>query len=258
VEEFHKLWERQVLICRTEGQPYYVTYNKPHHMKQYLSYALGLCVTVALVPALVELLHRCYPAFSPLADNLSAFYHFFYMLGGLGGGFSGILLTVLLYKERQAAKAIQKAAATDSVWQRSDLHLQSRSALYHVFHAWSLQDFSLLVDVATDDFLKEMAAWGQPPSCLDPHLVNSVEVTETKIVACDDYLDDEKDSYTSLISGFFLSPKNQQAVGYVEVDKTPFKLTCTFIRVDSGWRLNEMNDHITLGSMLALSSTSES
>ena len=147
----------------------------------------------------------------------------------LGSVLTALSLTYgiyLLRREKRAAQLLATAADKDIIWDPEALQLQVRMMFYKVRAALENKDLSGLKDYTTAVFLNSFQ------ETVDKVRTDiSPEMTEARIVCCQDLKDNDEDKFVGYISGVM-----------TDVLKTEFSEMYYFVRQNNYWLLDRI-DH---------------
>ena len=132
-------------------------------------------------------------------------------LGITASIFSGVIAIIIIYKSKNADRLLQKAAARDAIWNEENLKVQTRAVFYKVLIAWNNEDASLVKEYVTDDYLqffKKRLATKTEANVTD--ILNSIDISETRIICCQDFLNNEKDKFVGYLTWNFSNDNNEE------------------------------------------------
>ena len=154
---------------------------------------------------------------------------------------SALVLATVLYKELRAKKILRKAVVRDGIWDENELKVTARGMFYKIQYALAEFDMTNLKDYLTTEFLLMFTSEVQKLRATNRKIeVDSIDITETRIVCSRDFLNNDKDRFVAYIKGnLTLDSKSK---GFEEMYH--------FIRNDNDWLLNKINGYIRLIDIL--------
>ncbi len=153
------------------------------------------------------------------------------------GGYVLIIVSILLacivfYKEYRAKKILSSAVRKDPIWDLNELKIGARSVFYRVHNALVNQDPLSMKDYSTEGFYKLFSKKIATLKGKESSPADNANIEETRIVCCQDYLNNEKDKYVAYIKGNFTD--DSTILNFSEMYH--------FVRVGNDWLLNDI-DH---------------
>jgi predicted lipid-binding transport protein (Tim44 family) len=169
--------------------------------------------------------------------------------------FSSIVTGLVLYKDLTSARVLQKAEARDPIWDDGQMKIETRRAFYQVQYALMKKDPDSLKDSLTSEFLSSLKK-----DLLDgkiqygPTDIASIDISETHIICCQDFLDNNKDKFVSYIKGTLSDSsanKNiDQNSGNEELPDWDFEEMYHFVRKDNSWLLDGITGKTKIFNLL--------
>src|SRR6185437_5906871 len=214
------------------------------NLKKLLQFFIVATVTMFLFPTILRLVGMENYDFR----NISSLLIF---LGITASIFSGVIAVIIIYKSKKADRLLQKAAARDGIWDEENLKVQTRAVFYKVLTAWNNEDASLMKEYVTDDyfqFFKKRLATKTEAKVTD--ILNSIDISETRIICCQDFLNNEKDRFVGYLTWNFANDNNDEdddSEGSVSIEwgnrqndvPAQFSEMYHFIRDGNDWLLNK-------------------
>jgi hypothetical protein len=218
---------------------------------KYLRTTFFVSIGFFLIPMLVFLLSNAGPEFQPLVSFFDTYDKLNYIItaiSGFFGGTSGILLIILQNKERKTSSVIQNAQEMDNFWSEQQIKISSRAIFYSLHDCFLKGNYADVKRFVTPEFYQELVKHNSGDSQIGSELINPVDITETKIIAANDYPSDCNDSVSVLFSGYFIRPEEgvNSEVSSFPVTKKAFKIICNFKRLDQSWKLDSVDDTAAL------------
>lgn len=167
------------------------------------------------------------------------------------GSFTGFITTVLLWKSKLSNKILSRILPTDSFWNINDMKYNARRVFYNMSEAWENHDMERVKNYVTIELYKDYSAkLAKMKERKEKNIISSVDITETRIIGCEDYKDNSKDRYIAYIKGTILDYTILEDTG--EIIKNPkkeiedFSDTYHFIRVKNQWVLEKIDNSVSI------------
>jgi hypothetical protein len=171
--------------------------------------------------------------------------------------FSSIITGLILYKEYRSRRILRKAAATDALWNEETLKVHARSVIYKVGYAIDNGDVTNLKDLLTPEFLvsfqKQIDHYKARQRA---NSINSIDITETTIICCRDYLNNDKDRFVAYAQGTLTESVTDQNPSE-ELPKKEFSEMYYFDRSGNDWLLDKIVGNNRLVNLLLLTNLHE-
>ena len=174
---------------------------------------------------------------------------------------SGVIGVIIIYKSRNAERLLRQASTRDMIWNEESLKIQTRSVFYKVLTAWNNDDATLIKEYVTDDyfqFFETRLTTKKEARVTD--ILNSIDILETRIICCQDFVNNEEDKFVGYISWKFSNNNNQEqdSEGAVEIhwgnkrnnDPPHFSEIYHFVRVANNWLLSKSDDKLGFWNLL--------
>ena len=225
------------------------------NLKKLLQFFIVATVSIFLFPTILRLVGMETYDF----ENISNLLIFLDITASI---FSGVIAIIIIYKSKNADRLLQKAAARDAVWNEENLKVQTRAVFYKVLTAWNNEDASLVEEYVTDDYLqffKKRLATKTEANVTD--ILNSIDISETRIICCQDFLNNEKDKFVGYLTWNFSNDNNEEdddSEGSVSIEwgsrqndiPEQFSEMYHFIRHRNDWLLNKSDDNVGFWNLL--------
>lgn len=228
-------------------------------MKEFLRYILIICMSFAFLPIVIGSLRELGAPFIMIADFIEAYARIIWYITAFFGGSSGLMLLILKLKERKANLVVEKAADRDDFWDEASIKNSCRLAFYSMFDAISSGELQQIEMFVTPEFCSEITSMIAAPLVTQREIVNPIDITETKIVASKDCIENSMDEVTVFLKGDFVRPADGTGLlaTTFEVKKMPFQILCAMKRQNNQWKLNEIDDQVNLLDLFRTSSKYE-
>lgn len=209
-------------------------------------------MSFAFLPILIGTLKDLGSPFTGIADFVGEYVQIVWIVTGVCGGTSGVMLLILHSKERKANLVIAKAAVRDCFWDEVYIKNRCRLIFYSLFDAISARDFKKIKPFVTPEFYSEISSLVPENTIQSNEIVNPVDITDTSIVAGTDRTDDHLDEVTICLTGNFVRPADRSSAEAInfEVEKVAFQILFTLRRREQDWILSKLNDHVSLFDLL--------
>lgn len=176
---------------------------------------------------------------------------------------SGIIGLIIIYKSKNADRTLQKAELRDQTWDEDRLKYTTRFIFYKIMNAWNSGNISVIEDFVTAEYLRSFRdKLAQKTDGPIDDIINSVDILETRIISCQDYLNNKEDKFVGYIKWKFsdelvntddlIRPNRSAKITWYQGDdeKEYFQEVYYFIRVSNDWMLNETDDKIGFWKLL--------
>lgn len=224
-------------------------------LKKVLQIFIVTAVSMLLMPTILRLVgFKLY--------DIKNIYTLFLFLGILSSIFSGVIAIIIIYKSKNADRLLQKAAARDAIWNEDSLKVQTRAVFYKVLTAWNTEDVSLIKECVTEDyfqFFKKRLTTKTEVSVAN--IVNRIDISETRIICCQDFLNNEADKFVGYLTWNFSrdNSEDDDSEGSVIIasdnrrndDPEKFSEMYHFIRIRNDWFLYKSDDNVGLLNLLS-------
>lgn len=223
-------------------------------LKKVLQIFIVAAVSMFLMPTILRLVGM-------KSYDIKNIYTLLIFLGIVSSIFSGVIAVIIIYKSKNADRLLQKAAARDAIWNEESLKIQTRAVFYKVLTAWNNEDPSLIKGYVTDDyfqFFKKRLTTKTEASVTD--ILNGIDISETSIIGCQDFLNNEEDKFVGYVTWNFSSDNNRDddSEGSLVIggdnsrndDPETFSEMYHFIREGNDWLLNKSDDNVGFWKLL--------
>ena len=205
-----------------------------NQLKNALKPVIVMSVGLLLLPTLTDILNKTWPRFSNLFSFISGYAFVFQLTGVSLTSLSGSLFLFILYKEKRTEKILaSENNNNNSEWNFEALKYNTRFIFYKVQAALNSNDISVLQNYATPQFLswfKEVLVNNKNKS------IASIEVEETHVICCRDFLNNNKDQYVGYIKGGLIITGDDD-----QQYEQSFSEVYHFIRAGNDWLLNKIS-----------------
>jgi hypothetical protein len=196
--------------------------------------------------------------------------------GGGGGGkgkggifaliawaiYTAIVTTILFIKTSKSNFILRWSYRNDKIWESSKMKAFAKSIFLKMQQAWMYRDIDSVKEFISKDLYDDYEEQ------LDIMKVNKVKnileainVSDIKIISCEDYQDNSKDSFIAYIKGsvidYTISEETQRVIKNVKKEEERFTDTYHFIRHENKWILNHIDNDVTIGDLIRASNYKE-
>lgn len=223
-------------------------------LKKVLQIFMVAAVSMFLMPTILRLVGM-------KSFDIKNIYTLFLFLGIISSIFSGVIAVIIIYKSKNADRLLKKAAGRDAIWNEESLKIQTRAVFYKVLTAWNNEDPSLIKEYVTDDyfqFFKKKLTTKNEASVTD--ILNGIDISETSIICCQDFLNNEEDKFVGYVTWNFSSDNNEDddSEGSLIIggdnsgndQPETFSEMYHFIRDRNDWLLNKSDDDVGFWKLL--------
>ena len=173
----------------------------------------------------------------------------------LAGIYSLIVSAILVFKVNKNKKVMEKNISEDSFWNFEAMRLNAEKVFYRMQDAWMDRKIDKVKDIITeklhDDYkikLDAMLAKRQK------NLLSDINVSDIRIIGCEDYLDNSHDTYIAYIKGkmidCMLDERTRELIDNDERKSEAFSDTYHFIRKDNKWLLDHIDNKVTIWDLI--------
>lgn len=135
--------------------------------------------------------------------------------GGKGGGgiiglivwgiYTLIISIILFFKVGKSRRVIKKSAEQDSFWNFDQMRDNAKKVFFKMQDAWMDRNIESVKDIITsrlyDDYKTQLELMKKNS---EKNILSGINVTDVRIIGCEDYLDNSHDSYIAHIKGEML------------------------------------------------------
>ena len=232
------------------------------NIKNLLWVIISISVSMLLLPTLIKVFNidlRQYDILGSLLHNSQGIYAVIAVLSSI---ISAILLLLIADKEKKAKIVLTEAVNKDAIWDIDTLTYHTRLVFYKVQSAWNNGDTTPLKDFVTPEFLDWLKEQLKNKTEDDEQDID-FDITDTNIICCQDYLNNNKDRYEGYIQGNIVDTGDTDTsadtqdgtakISFGNEDTSPKKFSEVyhFIRAGNDWLLNKIDFKISIWSLLA-------
>jgi preprotein translocase subunit YajC len=193
--------------------------------------------------------------------------------GGIGGGGGGILTTILAFilapffliysiivsiklthRNNKVQDLTAELAKGDKIWNHRNMMATVEQVFFKVQEAWMERNQDLAKDVMSERIYQKHKM--QTDAMIDKGVKNILEkmnLEEVMIISISDYLDNSEDKFSVYLKGSMIDYTiNDTTYDVISGDNSKsetFKEIWTFIRDRHKWKLDEIDQNVTMGDI---------
>jgi hypothetical protein len=163
---------------------------------------------------------------------------------------------VILHRKRQQVlQFIQNFALNDPFWNAATMKNISTQMFIDVQYAWMKNEFRHIGPWLSDQLKNEWQdLWVSMQNNDYAFFVSAIDIQRVTIIAAEDYLDDNKDTFKVEISGYIKRYIKNRSTNQLALNHDPglksFTDIYTFIRREDQWLLNHIQYEANFGDIL--------
>jgi hypothetical protein len=191
--------------------------------------------------------------------------------GGGGGGGSGgsgrglgfiialivgvaytIIVSVILYiKTSDSNLILNWAYKKDKIWDSKRMNALSKSIFLKMQQAWMNRDIDSVKKFISLDLYNDYKEQLELMKLnKEKNILESIYIINVKIISCEDFNDNTKDSFIAFITGvitdYTIREDTEEIIKNKKKEREDFTDTYHFIRQDGQWILNYIDNDVTL------------
>lgn len=235
-------------------------------IKKLLWIIISIAVSILLFPTIIKIFGIDLRQYDILNSLLTNYYGICAVIGVCSSIISGLLLLLINDKERKAKIVLNEAVGKDAIWDIDNLTYHTRMVFYKVQSAWNNNDVTVLQDYFTAEFTGWFIEQLKSKRADDDNI--NFDITDTNIICCQDFLNNDKDRYEGYIQGNIIDGNDRNASGSDDTltdeqgeqwristgneDPVPqqFSEVYHFIRSKNDWLLNKIDFKISIWDLL--------
>ncbi|MGN6341288.1 MAG: TIM44-like domain-containing protein [Ginsengibacter sp.] len=213
-------------------------------LKRLLQFFIVATVSMFLFPTILRLLG--FESFD--IENISTLLIIASIVSSI---ISSVIAVIIIYKSNNAERLLKKAAARDMIWNEEGLKIQTRSVFYKVLTAWNNQDASLIKEYVTEEYFQSFKArLTTKNEAKVPNILNNIDISETRIICCQDFVNNEEDKFVGYISWNFSTENNEEDNSDGLGNPNKFSEIYHFVRLADNWLLSKTDDKFGFRNLL--------
>jgi hypothetical protein len=185
--------------------------------------------------------------------------------GGKGGGsivglilwglYTLIISVILFFKVGKSRKIINKSADHDSFWNFEQMRNNAKSVFFKMQDAWMEREIEKVKDIITPQLYEEYKTQLElMKKNNEKNILSGINVTNVRIIGCEDYMDDSQDSYIAHIKGemidYTINEKTRQIIKNPDKKEEKFTDTYHFIRKGNKWLLDNIDNKVSIWDVI--------
>lgn len=167
------------------------------------------------------------------------------------GSFSALITIVVMLKSNASKKIIKKIILSDTFWDFNEMKSHAHEVFYKIQDAWGKRDIDRAKNYITPELHRKYKI--KLEYLRMEHKVNiirNINITDIKIIGCEDYKDDSKDRYIAYIKGtildFMVDDRTGRNITNEDKETETFSDTYHFVRVDNNWLLENIDNSVSM------------
>ncbi|MDD2797013.1 MAG: TIM44-like domain-containing protein [Bacteroidales bacterium] len=158
-------------------------------------------------------------------------------------------------KASKTEKILDVISKADSFWDVGEMKSHTFDLYHKMQTAWTKRDLDPVKSELTPELIVNLQNLLDDMKAKNEiNMLYFVYIDEVKIIGCEDYLDNNRDSFTALITGtvqdYIINEVTQKLITNVNKKLEEYNETYHFIRKDNKWLLNEMHNHVGIRNIL--------
>ncbi|WP_018342429.1 TIM44-like domain-containing protein [Cytophaga aurantiaca] len=168
--------------------------------------------------------------------------------------FGGIPLLTKL-KSRSAAKVMTHASNKDTFWNTEELKKHAEKAFYEIQDAWENRNMDKVKDkVDKELYVHYKTLLTEMLNRREKNILTQIHIDETRIIGCEDYIDNSKDRYIGYIQGrlldYLINEDTQEITKNSSKTLSNFSVSYHFVRNDNSWILEKIDTDVTMQDLI--------
>jgi len=182
--------------------------------------------------------------------------------GGSGGGngraigivFTIVFFCLLYYRTRQSKKQILFSGKIDPIWNYNKLCQYANNSFIRMQEVWMKKNLDLVQDLITDNCKEDLSKIIKHMNFVnEKNYVEKIKIKKTKIVGCEDYADNEKDTFIAYFYGsmidYTIAGLSGNIVNGSKKSRTKFRDLYSFQRHNDIWLIDKINNDVDIKSL---------
>lgn len=163
------------------------------------------------------------------------------------------LLTKL--KSRSAAKVMTHASNKDTFWNTDELKKHAEKTFYEIQDAWENRNMDKVKSsVDKELYTNYSALLTAMKQRHEKNILTQIQIDETRIIGCEDYIDNSKDRYIGYIQGrlldYVINEDTQEIIKNPSKTLSNFSVSYHFVRSDNTWILEKIDTDVTMQDLI--------
>ena len=201
-------------------------------IKDALKPIIILSISLLLFPTIAEMIGKNFDERNRVFSFLANSSFVIQSIGIIITSLSGTLFVFILYKEKKVKEVLVKAGIRDAIWDLEHLKYHTRFVFYKIQNSWENDNITSLQDYATPEFI----LWFKDVlKSKGNKNYNEVNISDTRIICCEDFLNNDKDKFVGYIMGYLIADGDTDS-SY----KKQFSEEYHFVRFQNDWLLSKI------------------
>jgi predicted lipid-binding transport protein (Tim44 family) len=183
---------------------------------------------------------------------------------GGGGGIIGLIVwgiytlivsIILFFKVGKSRQVVAQSTANDSFWNFESMKDNAKKVFFRMQDAWMDRNVEAVRDIITpslyNDYKIQLDLMKKNG---ERNLLSAIEIKNIRIIGCEDYLDNSRDSYIAHIKGemldYTIDERTRSIIRNEEKKTESFTDTYHFIRVGNKWMLNHIDNEVSIWDVI--------
>lgn len=184
--------------------------------------------------------------------------------GKSGGGIIGLIVwgiytliisIILFFKVGKSRRVIKKSAEQDSFWNFDQMRDNAKKVFFKMQDAWMDRNIESVKDIITsrlyDDYKTQLELMKKNS---EKNILSGINVTDVRIIGCEDYLDNSHDSYIAHIKGemldYTIDERTRRIIKNPDKKAESFTDTYHFVRKDNKWLLDNIDNKVSIWDVI--------
>ncbi|HNZ71397.1 MAG TPA: Tim44-like domain-containing protein [Prolixibacteraceae bacterium] len=171
-------------------------------------------------------------------------------------GIYSFIVTVALYiKVDKSRTVIENGEINGSFWNFEQMRDHSKRVFLKMQHAWMNRDINRVKDLISPRLYEDLKAHLEfMTENGEKNILSGIDIKSIKIIGCEDYLDNNQDSFIAHIKGsmldYTINEKTSQVIKNADKSVETFTDTYHFIRTDNQWLLDYIDNHVSIWDII--------
>lgn len=172
------------------------------------------------------------------------------------GIYTAIITIILFIKTSKSDYILRWAFKRDKIWDSNKMKALSKNMFFKMQQAWMNRNIDTVKEFITDglyvDYKQQLDIM---VTNQEKNILESINVADIKIISCEDFSDNSKDSFIAYIKGsivdYTISEKTGRIIKNEKQEEEKFKDTYHFVRQRNKWLLNYIDNDVTISDLIS-------
>lgn len=165
-----------------------------------------------------------------------------------------IFLIILNYRNVQSKKQIKISGINDSLWNYEEILDWVKKSFLRVQNAWMEKDLSLVNDLITENLMNDLEKKIRHLNFInEKNVLEEIEIKSIKIIGCQDFIDNEKDSFIAYVRGSMIDYSISNRTGNITTNSSKrrekFMDLYYYKRHNNTWLIERIENKVTFRSL---------